>query len=131
MLGDVILVVEDQALIPYALAAELEDASFKVLEAKFGSEALEILNSGARVAVLFTDVRMPGHVDGWELAERARRRRVDLPVICATGYSSIRGRQVPGSVLIMKPMTIEMVLEALARFGLPTRRKSAPMQPNR
>lgn len=117
---DTVLVVEDEYLIRGAIVADLEDAGFDVREAANGLDALGIL-SAHPVDALLTDIRMPGGVDGWALAELARRDRDDLPVIYATGFSPEKSRPVRGSILLQKPITIEMILAALAQFGLPRR----------
>jgi CheY-like chemotaxis protein len=116
---DTILVVDDERLIRHAIVADLSDAGFYVREAASGAEALKILVAGATVDALLTDIRMPGAVDGWDLAEQARTGRRDLPVIYVTAFSAERNRQVERSVLLKKPMTIEMILGALAHLGLP------------
>lgn len=116
---DTILVVDDEHLIRHAIVADLSDAGFAVREAASGAEALKILIAGAPVDALLTDIRMPGAVDGWDLAEQARSGRRNLPVIYVTAFSAERNRQVDRSVLLKKPMTIEMILDALAQLGLP------------
>lgn len=116
----VLLVVEDEVLIRDAWVQELQDAGFKVREADNGCDALEILDAEPKIDALVTDIRMPGAVDGWTLAERARKERGKLPVIYATGYSGEDDRQVPDSVMLKKPMTIRMILDALQSFGLPS-----------
>ena len=83
--ANAILVVEDEPLIRAAIVANLEEAGFFVHEAAEGSEAIEIIDAGQRLDALLTDIRMPGAVDGWAVAEHARRRRQDIPVIYATG----------------------------------------------
>jgi CheY-like chemotaxis protein len=119
MSADVILVVEDEPLVRYAMTDNLEEVGFTVHEAANGDEAIKIIDAEPRLDALLTDIRMPGVADGWVVAEHARRRREDIPVIYMTGFSPDRGREVPGSILLQKPATREMVLEALARLGLP------------
>jgi signal transduction histidine kinase/CheY-like chemotaxis protein len=118
MVDDVILVVEDEPLVRFAMVALLEGAGFSVHAAEDGRAAIEIIEAGHRLDALITDIRMPGVVDGWAVAERARRRHRNIPVIYVTGFSSERGREVPGSVTLKKPATIETILQTLARFGL-------------
>ena len=119
MMFDTILVVDDERLIRDAIVADLEDAGFDVREAASGAEALDILKDEVEFDALVTDIRMPGAVDGWTLAEQARSGRRNLPVIYVTAFSAEKHRQVERSVLLKKPMTIEMILGALAHFGLP------------
>ena len=82
-----ILVVEDEALIRVLVVDELESHGLTVLEAASADEALPILLSDVPVHVLFTDVRMPGSMDGIELTRRARAIRPHLKVIVASGHS--------------------------------------------
>lgn len=85
--GRTVLVVEDEALIRMLVVDELESLGLTVLEAGNADEALPILQSDAPVHVLFTDVRMPGSMDGIELVRRARAIRPHLKVIVASGHS--------------------------------------------
>lgn len=119
MSADIILVVEDEPFVRLAMIDSLEEAGFTVHEAANGDEAIKIIDVEPRLAALLTDIRMPGAADGWAVAEHARRRNEDIPVIYMTGFSLDRGREVPGGILLRKPATLDMVLQALARFGLP------------
>lgn len=112
-----ILVVEDDALIREFVAEALRDEGFDVIQASTGEEALTWCKQ--RVAdVLVTDIRLPGKIDGWQIAERCREHDPELPVIYATGFSPVEARPVPGSVSLQKPYEPdEMVraVKALAR----------------
>ena len=81
-----ILVVEDEFLIRMVVSDHLRDAGFTVIEAFNGDEALKILGSGALVDLIFTDVRMPGLVDGLGLLAYITRHRPTLPVIVTSGH---------------------------------------------
>ncbi len=85
-----ILVVEDEVLIRALLADELREAGCTVIEAATADDALAYLDSGGAVDLVFSDVLMPGSLDGVELARRLRQRDPLLPVILSSGY--------PGSV---------------------------------
>lgn len=112
-----ILVVEDDALIREFVAEALRDEGFDVIQASTGEEALTWCKQ--QVAdVLVTDIRLPGKIDGWQIAERCREHDPELPVIYATGFSPVEARPVPGSVSLQKPYEPdEMVraVKALAR----------------
>ena len=110
-----VLVVEDESLIRETIADELEDAGFLVLEAETAEQGLEILESKP-VHVLFTDIRLPGVLDGWSLAERARALDPNLPVIYATGFSAEEPRFVPKSVFLRKPYLPSAVLAAIEKL---------------
>jgi CheY-like chemotaxis protein len=81
-----VLVVEDEFLIRMLVADELRSLGFAVIEAGSADEAFPILLSDAPVHVLFTDVRMPGSMDGVELARRARSARPAIRVIMTSGH---------------------------------------------
>ncbi|HEY8564354.1 MAG TPA: response regulator [Beijerinckiaceae bacterium] len=108
-----LLVVEDEPLVREVVVEELRDAGYDVLEAETAEEGLSILEHTPDVAVLFTDIRLPGSLTGWDLAEAARRLRPGLPVIYATGYSEERPRQVPGSLFMHKPYRPSAVIRAV------------------
>ena len=117
----VVLVVEDEEIVREVVCMDLVDAGFSVREAATGDEAIRILQEespgDAQIGVLFTDIRMPGSLDGWSLAERARVLKPDLQVLYASGYSSEPAREVPGSFFITKPYRTTLLLEMIRRFG--------------
>jgi CheY-like chemotaxis protein len=119
-----VLVVEDEPLILDIIADELNDAGFNVIQATTGEEAVAILDSTPFIDLLLTDIRLPGSVDGWGVAERARERFSKLPVIYVTGYSGKPIRQVPDSILLMKPYRPSAVVKAARGLGVtPVRRR--------
>src|SRR6476646_9187480 len=81
-----ILVVEDEAAIRLMIAEALRAEGFGVVEAGSGDEALTVLESGTRVNLVFTDVRMPGTLDGLALVGRLRVTRPDLKIAIGSGY---------------------------------------------
>ncbi len=100
-----VLLVEDEALISNLVAASLSEHGFIVHETATADEALRYMHSGGDVDVLFTDVNLPGGMDGAELAVRARELRPDLPIVYASGrYQPANiGALVPRSVFVSKP----------------------------
>jgi signal transduction histidine kinase len=82
-----ILVVEDDADVIRATAETLQDAGFEVVTAATGAEALAVLGSDPGVDLLFTDVMMPGGLDGVGLAEAGLKARPNLKVLLTSGYS--------------------------------------------
>ena len=98
-----VLVVDGEPIILDMISEELIRQGFSVLAAETGEEALSIIESDQRVDLLFTDVWLPGELDGWRLAETARKRRPKLAIIYVTGYAVERGEAVPGSVFLKKP----------------------------
>ncbi|HEV7440452.1 MAG TPA: response regulator [Methylobacterium sp.] len=113
-----ILVVEDEAMLLDVVAAELADAGFRVLCAASAEEADGMLGAGAGIDLLFTDIRLPGRLDGWDLAERARALNPALPVIYVTGYSAEAPRQVSASVLVMKPYRPSAIVRVARQLGI-------------
>lgn len=81
-----ILVVEDEALIRAVLSDMLQDKGFKVLEAANANEAIEIFEkTSVEIDLVFTDVRMPGSMDGFGLVRWIQSSRPSVPVIVASG----------------------------------------------
>lgn len=113
-----LLVVEDEPLVRELIVLELEDAGYAVVEAEDGPTALGLLEDDAGIVLLFTDIRLPGGMTGWDIAEKARAIRPGLPVIYTTGYSSDELRLVAGAHFLKKPYRSAMVIEAIGSFGI-------------
>ena len=113
----VVLVVEDDDLVREAIVLELEDAGFEVLTAGSGDEASYLLPKMKRIDLLLTDIRMPGRINGWVLADMARCRRPDLPVIYASGFLPQEAREVDGSLFISKPYRAGDIVAAITKLG--------------
>lgn len=80
-----ILVVEDEVLIRLVLAEHLRGCGYRVIEAANGEEAIQVLESDQDVAILFTDVHLPGAIDGFALSRWAKRLRPGIKVIITSG----------------------------------------------
>jgi len=100
-----ILVVEDEALIGEMIAEALQEQGFHVFVASNAAEALRYVESGAAVDALFTDIHLPGGMDGSELASRVRSLRPEMPIVYASGewHPTDRERLLPRSVFLQKP----------------------------
>lgn len=81
-----ILVVEDEILVRVIIADHLRDAGYVVVEAGGADEALEYLSTSNDVRLVFSDVRMPGSMDGLEFARQVRRLFPNMPIILASGH---------------------------------------------
>lgn len=81
-----ILVVEDEFLLRMFLADELRAHGYTVLEAANAEEALDLLDAGAPVHLLLTDIRMPGAFDGAELVRRVRAQHPQVIVAVASAH---------------------------------------------
>lgn len=80
-----VLVVDDEALIRINAIDMLTDAGFAVVEAGDAAEALEMLEQHPEIGLLFTDINMPGDMDGLELARRVHALRPDVHLIVTSG----------------------------------------------
>ncbi len=107
-----VLIVEDEALIREIVAVEFADAGFDVLEAEDDCGALAHLSGTTPIDLLFTDIRLPGSLDGWDIAQRARELRPELPVFYATGFSAEAPRLVPGGQFFRKPYRPSVIVDA-------------------
>jgi CheY-like chemotaxis protein len=114
-----VLVVEDEALILQLARLEFEDAGYHVLTAADADAALKLIESDVAIDILFTDIRMPGTVDGWQLAKQARQIRPSIHVIYATGFSADAPQPVDAGVLVTKPYLLNSVIELAASFQRP------------
>jgi len=81
-----ILVVEDNEDVRELAETMLESAGYAVVSAPSGEQALNVLDEGAEIDLVFTDVMMPGGMNGLQLADHVRRRRPGTPILVTTGY---------------------------------------------
>jgi PAS domain S-box-containing protein len=105
--SECILVVEDDSTVLSSVLVQLSNLGYATITAANAQEALDIIDRGTAFDLLFTDMVMPGPLNGRRLAEEARRRRPDIKVLFTSGYTedaSIRhGRLEPGVLLLVKP----------------------------
>jgi len=99
-----VLFVEDEFLISDWVTQALSEQGFSVQTVRTAAEALRALRSNP-VDVLFTDINLPGGMDGAALARRARDMRPHLPVVYASARSQMLdpAERVPGSIFVPKP----------------------------
>jgi len=106
---ETILLVEDDDDVREHSREILTELGYRVLPARDGAAALALLEESPDIRLLFTDVGLPGQVNGRQLADEALRRRSDLKVLFTTGYARNaivhQGRLDPGVELITKPFT--------------------------
>lgn len=110
--GETVLFVEDDQLVRDVVHPALESAGFRLLVADDGEQALQLLERGARVDLLFTDIVMPGTVSGIDLAQTVRARFPGIRVVLATGYTD-RRVSMPGVRTLAKPYDVAQVIDAL------------------
>jgi CheY-like chemotaxis protein len=118
MVRSVILVVEDEALIRLNAVAMLTDAGYIVLEAANADEAIVMLERRLDISIVFTDVNMPGSMDGLKLVEAIRKRWPPVLLIVTSGKHALRQSDLPlGGRFISKPYSNEQVLYAVAQLA--------------
>jgi PAS domain S-box-containing protein len=104
---ETVLVVEDDPLVQGYVIAQLGSLGYRTLAASDGAAALALVEQGAEFDLLFTDIIMPGGMNGQELAEAVRRRRPSVRVLYTSGYTDNtivhEGQLEPGVALLRKP----------------------------
>jgi CheY-like chemotaxis protein len=112
-----VLVVEDETMVRMPIAEYLRDCGYNVVEASDASEAMAAMNSDDAVSLVFTDVRMPGKMDGFGLAEWFRSHYPNVPVLLNSRYNggrSLPAASVPGTRFIEKPYSQTQVARRIA-----------------
>jgi PAS domain S-box-containing protein len=105
--AETVLVVEDDPFVRTYTVKCLQSLGYTVIAAVDGNDALQKLGTDVPIDLLFTDVVMPGGINGWELADLAQRSRPQLPVLLTSGYALEtlikHGRTSGESVVLTKP----------------------------
>src|ERR1700744_912535 len=113
----VVLIVEDQILLGMNAIDMIEEAGFEVVEAGNADEAILILESRTDIRVVFTDIQMPGSMDGLKLAAAVRGRWPPIKIIATSGHYVMREGDLPaGGVSLPKPYTLERVATMLHKL---------------
>jgi CheY-like chemotaxis protein len=106
-----ILVVEDETLIRFWAAGLLEENGFSVLEAENAEAALKVLESRPDVKLLFTDVQMPGSLNGMELAREVHARWPHVLLVITSGRERPTRAEIPDDGrFVAKPYNAEELL---------------------
>lgn len=114
--GATVILVEEEPDERAAMSGSLREAGFSVVEADTTDQALHLLESVAASA-LVTDAHVPGGIDGWELAQRARGLRPELPVVLMSGHSDPTSGPLPeGAEFILKPNVVANLVPTLRRL---------------
>ncbi len=111
-----VLVVDDEILVRIVIAEYLRDCGYRVLEAGSAEDAVAILASKLKVDIVFTDLELPGHSSGLELARWIRRRHPDVRVIVTSGvYSAaeLAGELCEAGPPIAKPYESDAVVQRI------------------
>jgi CheY-like chemotaxis protein len=105
--SEVVLVVEDDALVRRYVTTQIESLGYTTLEASNAAEALKIVDTAGTIDLLFTDVIMPGTMNGRQLVDEALKRRPSLKTLFTSGYTENaivhHGRLDSGVLLLAKP----------------------------
>jgi CheY-like chemotaxis protein len=100
----VVLIVEDDLLIRLNAAQMIEEAEFDVIEASNADEAIAILENRSDITVLFTDIQMPGSMDGLKLATAVKGRWPPIKIVATSGFVHVRPDDLPeGGRFLPKP----------------------------
>ncbi|HEY8575239.1 MAG TPA: response regulator [Devosia sp.] len=107
--------VEDDPLVAFPIEMMLAEAGYEVTTVSNGPGALLELQRGRPLDLLLTDIRLPGNVDGWAIANKARELMPDLPVLYVSGDSAEEWAKkgVPSSAMLRKPFDFETALTAV------------------
>jgi two-component system, response regulator PdtaR len=104
----VVQIVEDEFLIRTAIAEAIGDAGFEVLEAADADAAIVILECRSDIRVVFTDIHMPGSMDGVKLAHAIKHRWPPVRIIATSGRVAIETLDLPaGTAVFSKPYSLE------------------------
>jgi signal transduction histidine kinase/CheY-like chemotaxis protein len=87
--GERILIVEDNDKVRDAVASRLESLHYAILQARSGFEAIELLESGEPVALVFSDIVLPGGMTGYDIADWVRSKKPQVKVVLTSGYSDV------------------------------------------
>jgi CheY-like chemotaxis protein len=115
----VVLVVEDEMLLRMRAVDMVEDAGFTSVEAVDADEAVAILESRSDIALLFTDIQMPGSMDGLKLAHAVHKRWPPIKIILVSGQLKLANIDIPAdSRFFGKPLEArEMIVEMQSMIG--------------
>ena len=110
-----VLIAEDEFIIRLTIAEFLRDEGYDVIETANADEALDVFRAGVLVHLLFTDVRMPGTMDGCALAQKVRAEWPQTPVILTSAFSEslLSARSVSQDFVVPKPYRPQAVLATI------------------
>jgi CheY-like chemotaxis protein len=113
----VVLIVEDEPLVRLCAVNMVEEAGFEVIEAANADEAIRILESRSDIGVVFTDIQMPGSMDGLKLAHAVRFRWPPIKIIVTSGRGPVAEQDLPeGGRFFPKPYNPMQVSDVLREW---------------
>jgi two-component system, response regulator PdtaR len=114
-----ILIVEDEPLVRLCAVEAVEASGYEVVEAANADEAIAILESRTDIRVIFTDIHMPGSMDGLKLAHAVRHRWPPIKIIVTSGCERIAPEDLPdGGRFFAKPYDPAEIRETLRAWAL-------------
>jgi CheY-like chemotaxis protein len=116
-----VLLVEDEPMVREMIVETLRDEGLDVIEAATGDKAVDLLEEPSDIDVLVTDVRMPGKIDGIDVAVRARELHPGIAIIVVSGYALDLWERLekldPPPVFLRKPYRTKEVLEVVRQLA--------------
>jgi CheY-like chemotaxis protein len=113
-LQSTVLVVEDDEVLRMCVAEVVTDAGFSPVEAANADEAFAILQNRSDIALLFTDIQMPGSMDGLDLARTVHDRWPAIKIILVSGRVEVSEHERPvNSRFFQKPFAMRQMIEGL------------------
>ena len=114
MVPPLVLIVEDELLLRLNAVSLLEEAGFGVLEAASADDAIALLESRQDIRIVFTDINMPGSMDGLRLAHAIRNRWPPVELVLASGRMGVRNEDMPARGLFLsKPYDPSELVETV------------------
>src|SRR5579862_1563277 len=114
-----VLIVEDEPLVRLCAVEAVEGAGFEVIEAANADDAIRILESRTDIRVVFTDMHMPGSMDGLKLAHAVRNRWPPIKIIVTSGRELVAEQDLPeGGRFFAKPYNPIEILDTLREWAL-------------
>jgi CheY-like chemotaxis protein len=115
-----VLVVEDEVLLRWTAVAVVEEAGFDVVEAGTGIEAISVLEKRDDIRTVFTDVEMPGSINGLQLAHLICTRWPSIKIIATSGQFRLRDDDLPaGARFLHKPYAVVHLTDTLKELMEP------------
>ncbi len=112
-----VLIVEDEPLVRLGAVRAIEDAGFEVIEAANADEAIRILENRGDIRVVFTDVHMPGSIDGLKLAHAVRNRWPPIRIIVTSGHGPVSEQDLPdGGRFFAKPYDSTQITDTIREW---------------
>ena len=126
MSASLVLVVDDDALVRMNAVFQLEEAGFDTLQAGTADEAIGLLETRSDIKVVFTDINMPGSMDGLALAHAIRHRWPPVELVVTSGYARVRDEDMPERGLFLGKPYQRAELVRMVQSLLPTSSSDRP-----